>query len=188
MCPTGLHIAFSDRPHLHMITYSLLENHVPFSKWNCSGMRTFTKASPALPEYMDERTSFLCELLCQLIIKYHPPLSQIHFFVCLPFQRRQSWWSVSGTAVLKEWKLLHMTASVHAAPGCLLQADWERLPFLLLSLRQANAFPSVATKCLDGCWEFLDARFLSSVEIFCNSSKHGGSREVTLIYLSFFGK
>lgn len=32
ICPTELHIAFSDHPHLYMITYSLLENHAPFSK------------------------------------------------------------------------------------------------------------------------------------------------------------
>lgn len=120
--PTGLHIAFSDCPHLHMVTYNLLENHAPFSNWDYSGMCTITKASPALPEYMDKRTSFLCDLLYKLITKYHPPLSQISYPLdCLPLQRK-SWCSVLGTAVHQEWKLLHTTASAHAAPGCLLQA------------------------------------------------------------------
>lgn len=87
--------------------------------------------------------------------------------------------------VFQQWKLFHMTASAHAAPGCLLQAAQEQLPFLLFSLRQVNTFSSVATKCLDGCREFLDVKLLG---IFCNSSKHGGWGWWTLTFLSLIGK
>lgn len=87
--------------------------------------------------------------------------------------------------VFQQWKLFHMTASAHAAPGCLLQAAQEQLPFLLFSLRQVNTFSSVATKCLDGCREFLDVKLLG---IFCNSSKHGGWEWWTLTFLSLIGK
>lgn len=59
ICPTELHIAFSDHPHLYMITYSLLETHAPFSKWDRSGMGTFTKASlqHCLSTWMKEQAS-----------------------------------------------------------------------------------------------------------------------------------
>lgn len=78
--------------------------------------------------------------------------------------------------------VLYMTVSACAGSHSLLQAAQEWLCFLL-SLPQVNNLPSVATKCLDGCWKFLEVRFPFS---FGTCSKRRGKKPTTKKPTLFF--